>query len=171
MKTAILIVQLLTWHGAAVGCQMASGGDPGFLGLHLGMKASAAMRHEGKDPDAFRRINAHSGERVFSDTLLLTSCKMAMRRSLGFDSVERLTAIGLTYKTTPGRIQEARDCAYRWLSKRYGPATAETIRDSTKQEVWKLGPAQITLEAKGYNPTDYFVLIYYYKEISPAKQP
>src|SRR5665213_365430 len=169
MLIAILILQLLTGGGhraehyhAASERKLAAIEDPGFLGFRLGMKAAAALRHEGKDPRALNRVKVHAGQRVISDTMALASCKMPMRRSLGFDSAGLLTAVGLTYQTTPELVSTARDCAYHWLSKLYGPAT-ETVRDSTKQEVWKFGPAQITLEARGYNARDYFVLIYYYK--------
>ncbi len=181
MIIAILIVQLLAGHGFAAGCKSLAGNKslagykspasdaPEFLGFRLGMRAAAALRHEGKNPDIFERVKSHSGQRVISDTIPLTSCKLPMRRSLGFDSTGSLTAVGLIYKTTPERINAARACAYRWLSNIYGPATGETIRDSTKQNVWKLGPAQITLEARGYNARDYFVLIYYYKRSSAKK--
>ena len=158
MLTIILILQLLTGSG-----HHAKTGDPGFLGFHLGMKAPAALRQEGKNPGALEHVKAHSGQRVISDTVPVTDCKLTMRRSLGFDSAGMLTAVGLTYKTTPDRIKEARDCAYQWLSNTYGHSTDEAVRDSTKQVVWKLGSAQITLEAKGYNEKDFFVLIYYYK--------
>lgn len=177
MLTIILIVQLLAGSGfvarnahvAEHGSipskhRLAKAGDPGFMGFRLGMKAAAALRHEGKNANAFDRMKTHSGQRVFSDTVPLTFCKLPMRRSLGFDSTGLLTAVGLSYKTTPDSIKETRDCAYEWLSDTYGPASEEVIRDSTRQDVWKLGPAEITLEAKGYNVRDYFVLIYYYKQ-------
>ncbi|HET6401166.1 MAG TPA: hypothetical protein VFH95_07175 [Candidatus Kapabacteria bacterium] len=171
MITAILIVQMLVSQGFAANCKTLPGEDPGFLGFRLGMRASAALRHEGKKTDVLDRLKSHSGQRVISDTIPLTSCKLPMRRSLGFDSTGTLTAVGITYKTTPDRIQDARDCAYKWLSNMYGPATDEAIRDSTKQEVWKFGPAQLTLEARGYNARDYFVLIYYYKGDLSEKTP
>src|ERR1019366_6240234 len=103
------------------------------------MKAAAALRHEGKNPNAFDHVKTHSGQRVFSDTVPLTFCKLPMRRSLGFDSTGLLTAVGLTYKTTSDSIKGARDCAYEWLSDTYGPASDEIIRDSARLDIWKLG--------------------------------
>jgi hypothetical protein len=177
MLTFILIVQLLAGagpltgsrsmakHGSAVSEHtLVSAGDPGFMGFRIGMKAATALRHEGKSPNLLDHLKSHSGQRVVSDTVPLTFCKLPMRRSLGFDSTGLLSAVGLTYKTNSDSIKAARDCAYEWLSNTYGPASEEVIRDSTRQDVWKLGPSEITLEAKGYNARDYFVLIYYYKQ-------
>jgi hypothetical protein len=166
MLTAIFILHLLAGFGHEAERGFAKNEVPGFMGFRLGMKASVALRHEGKNPKALDRIKPHLGQRVISDTVPVTACKLPMRRSLGFDSASMLTAVGLTYKTTPEHITDARDCAHQWLVAAYGAPTGEAMRDSTKQEVWTLGPARITLEAKAYNARDYFVLMYYYYESS-----
>jgi hypothetical protein len=138
--------------------------QPGFLGLRVGMKAATALAITDKKPDALEQVKPHSGQRVLSDVLSLTDCELSMHRSLGFDSSGTLTAVGLTYKTIPDRGDDARDCAFQWLKKTYGPPTSEPITDSVKQEVWQYAGVKLTLEAKQYNPHDVFVLIYYYKE-------
>jgi hypothetical protein len=137
--------------------------QPGFLGLRVGMKAATALGIVDKSLDAFQHLKPHSGQRVISDEVTFSDCELSMKRSLGFDSTNTLTAIGLTYKTIPQRIDEARDCAFQWLKKTYGPPTLET-QDSVKQEVWQYDGVKLTLEAKQYNPHDVFVLIYYYKD-------
>ena len=137
--------------------------QPGFLGLRVGMNAASALPIIGKKPDALERMKAHSGQRVITDELSCTDCELSMQRSLGFDSTNTLTAIGLTYKTIPERITDARDCAFKWLKKTYGPPTSET-EDSVRQEVWQYDGVKLTLEDKQYNPHDVFVLIYYYKD-------
>ncbi len=138
--------------------------QPGFLGLKVGMKATDALPVIGKNPDMLERVKAHDGQRVVSDFLPISDCELTMRRSLGFDSSETLTAIGLTYKTTPDRIEDARDCAFQWLTKMYGPPMTVAHVDSVTQEVWHYDEVKLTLEARQYNSHDVFVLIYYYKE-------
>ncbi len=137
--------------------------QPGFLGLRVGMKAATALPIVNKQTDALVHVKFHSGQRVISDNVTFSDCELSMKRSLGFDSMNTLTAIGLTYKTTPERIVDARDCAFQWLKKSYGPPTSET-EDTVKQEVWQYDGVKLTLEAKQYNSNDVFVLIYYYKE-------
>jgi hypothetical protein len=136
--------------------------QPGFLGLLVGMKSTSALLIISKHADALAHVKVHSGQRVISDTIPFSDCELSMKRSLGFDSTNTLTAIGLTYKTTPDRIDVARDCAFKWLTKSYGKPTAET-EDSVKQAIWQYDGVKLTLEAKQYNPHDAFVLIYYYK--------
>jgi hypothetical protein len=136
--------------------------QPGFMGLLVGMKAASALPIVSKNPDALAHVKMHSGQRVISDTVPISDCELLMKRSLGFDSTNTLTAIGLSYKTTPERMGDARDCAFKWLTKTYGKPTSET-QDSVKQEVWQYDGVKLTLEAKQYNPHDAFVLIYYYK--------
>ena len=138
--------------------------QPGFLGLRVGMKAATALAIADKKLDALQHSKPHAGQRVISDILSLTDCELPMHRSLGFDSTGTLTAVGLTYETFPDRIADARDCAFKWLKKTYGPPTAETVTNDVKQEVWQYDGVKLTLEAKQYNPHDVFVLIYYYKE-------
>jgi hypothetical protein len=137
--------------------------QPGFLGLLVGMKSTSALMIISKNSDALVHVKVHSGQRVISDTIPFSDCELPMKRSLGFDSTNTLTAVGLTYKTTPNRIDAARDCAFKWLKKSYGKPTAE-IQDTVKQEVWQYDGVKLTLEAKQYNPHDAFVLIYYYKD-------
>lgn len=135
-----------------------------FFGFKIGMPAAAALKIAGKNPHTLESVPLREGQRVLSDTISIASCGLAMRRSLGFDSSGKLSAVGFTYKTIPEDIDSTRECAYQWLAKTYGPPTTESVRDSTKQEVWRLGREdQITLEARAYNSHDYFVLIYYYK--------
>jgi hypothetical protein len=164
----ILLAALLLAGCCRSGEAFAGNRQPAFMGFRIGMKAPEALRQEGKNPNELKHVKSHYGQRVISDTVPVTGCKLPMLRSLGFDSAGTLTAVGLTYKTTPEHIQSAHDCAREWLVATYGTPTGEALRDSTKQEVWKLGTAQITLEAKSYNPKDYFVLIYYYDESSEA---
>ncbi len=137
--------------------------QPGFLGLLIGMKSASALLVVSKNANALAHVKSHSGQRVISDTIPFSDCELSMKRSLGFDSTGTLTAVGLTYKTIPDRIDDARDCAFHWLKKTYGPPTSET-QDSVKQEVWQFDGVKLTLEAKQYNPHDVFVLIYYYKD-------
>jgi hypothetical protein len=137
--------------------------QPGFLGLLVGMKAASALPIISKNADAFTLAKIHSGQRVISDTLPISDCELLMKRSLGFDSTGTLTAVGLTYKTIPERMNDARNCAFQWLTKTYGPPTSESIADSVKQEAWQYDGVKLTLEAKQYNPRDVFILIYYYK--------
>ncbi len=136
--------------------------QPGFLGLLVGMKAASALPIVSKNADALARVKIHSGQRVISDTLPISDCELSMKRSLGFDSTGTLTAVGLTYKTIPERMNDARDCAFHWLTKTFGTPTSE-IQDTVIQEVWQYDGVKLTLEAKQYNPRDVFILIYYYK--------
>ncbi len=145
-----------------------SGVEKPFMGLQLGMPAREALKLTGRAPDVLTQVRVRDGKRIITDTVPLTFCKLPMRRSLGFDSLGTLTAIGITYKTTPDKIKSARDCAFQWLTSMFGSSDEEQIHDNTKQEIWHLGAAQLTMEAKGYNENDYFVLIYYYK---PNERP
>ena len=163
---AILVLQILAGPNVHI---HATTQDPGFLGFKLGMPARAALHAARKNPYALDHVKSHGGQRVLSDTVAITDCNLAFRRSLGFDDHGKLTAVGFMYKTTPERVDSARACAYRWLKHIYGTPTDERMRADTKQEVWNFGNARITLESKGYNPRDYFVLIYYY-EASMEKQ-
>ncbi len=159
MVAALALCQLLTAL-----CLALPNKPPEFLGFRIGMPARVALSVAGKNSHALDRVPPHDGQRVVSDTVPVTSCMLAMRRTLGFDSAGKLTAVGFTYKATPDKIYTAQGCVYQWLSKLYGPPTGKAMRDTTQQDVWKLGSSlQVTLEVRGYNPHDYFVLIYYYK--------
>jgi hypothetical protein len=137
--------------------------QPGFLGLLVGMKTPSALLIVSKNADALAHVKMRSGQRIISDTIPISDCELSMKRSLGFDSTNTLTAVGLTYKTTPDHIADARDCAFQWLQKKYGHPTFESVTDSITQEIWQYDGVKLTLEAKQYNPHDVFVLIYYYK--------
>jgi hypothetical protein len=140
-----------------------------LFGLTLGMKRHDALHLLHKPGNALKSIPFHSGRQILTDTIPLTFCKIPYRRSVGFDTTGKLTAVGLTYETTPDQIQKAHDCALEWLTNTLGPATREDTEDSVTHDIWILGPAKLTLEAKGYNSHDFFVLIYYYsaKEALP----
>lgn len=142
-----------------------------FFGFKIGMPAAAALKLSGKNPHALDALPLREGQRVLSDTVAIASCDLPVRRSLGFDSTNRLTAIGYTYKTTPEAIETLRECAYQWLVKSFGPPTEEAVRDSTSQEVWRLGQHdEITFETRAYNSHDVFLLIYYFRA-APARLP
>ena len=132
-----------------------------FLGLNLGMARQDALHILHKPASALRTVRS-SGEQIVTDTIVVPSCSLSLRRSVGFDSAGKLRAIGLTFKTTVDQIQQSRDCALNWLTQTFGPSGTLIQPDSTVQNVWQLGSASLTLEAKQYNPHDYFVLIYYY---------
>ena len=136
---------------------------PPFMGFLLGMKASNALAIVGKSADALNGVKYHNGQRILSDTVSVGECKIAMRRSLGFDSSASLLAVGLTYKTTPENVEDARLCVYRWLKSLYGSPNEEPTENSGKQDIWRFGDTKLTLESKGYTDLDFFVLIYYYK--------
>jgi hypothetical protein len=137
--------------------------QPGFLGLSIGMKAQDAFRVASEPLDALQKVKPYSGHKVVSDTLPITRCSLGMRRSLAFDSTEVLTAIGLTYKTDANHIERAGHCALDWLKETYGEPMGTALRDSAIQVVWKYNGVLLTFETRNYNPNDYFVLIYYYK--------
>ncbi len=156
MALTFLIAFAVTFFGNSVT-------PPDFLGLRVGMNAATALTVIHRNGDAIKHVKDRSGQRVITDTLTVSGCELAMKRSLGFDSTNTLTAIGLTYKTTPDRMEDARDCAFQWLKKIYGPPSSETTTDNIKQELWQYEGAKLSLEAKKYNSHDVFVLIYYYK--------
>ena len=141
----------------------------GLFGLTLGMKRHDALLILHKPGNALKNIPFHLGRQIFADTIPITFCNLLFRRSIGFDTTGKLTAIGLTYQTTPGQIKKARDCTLQWLTNTFGPAAREDTKDNVTHDVWMLGPAKLTLEAKAYNSHDSFVLIYYYsaKETLP----
>jgi hypothetical protein len=165
-RRAVLLLVLLLPLGAASPTMLRA--QSSFFGLSIGMSSHEALAKLRKPIDALEHIKAHGGQRVLTDTCPLTFCKLAIRRSLGFDTTDRLKGIGLTYKTTEDDIKEARDCAFTWLSNTYGPPSAEESVGGNTKEVWHLGKARLTLEAKNYNPRDYFVLIYYYSDYSAS---
>jgi hypothetical protein len=138
-----------------------------FLGLNLGMTRESALKVLHKPASALRTVQP-SQEQIVTDTFTIPSCTLPLRRSVGFDTSGKLRAVGLTYKTTADHIQHSHDCILKWLTQLYGPTGKRMKPDSTLEEVWQLGSACLTLEAKQYNPHDYFVLIYYYssKEFS-----
>ena len=169
MKRAMLVV-LFGFLAASAHSQTAEGGPasvgahaPALFGLTLGMKAPQVLEILGKPRNALDRVKLHDGQRIISDTVVVGDCKMAMRRSFGFDSSGALLAIGLTYKTAPELVEDDRLCAYRWLKDTFGEANQDAAQNEARQDVWLFGSTKLTLESKGYNPLDFFVLIYYYK--------
>lgn len=133
-----------------------------FLGLTIGMPQNQALKVMAKPSNALEPLRWIAGRRILDDTIPFADCALSMRRSVGFDSSNAVQVIGLTYKTTPKRIDAARDCAYRWLVATYGsPADSDTTGGTLVQS-WLVGNARLTLEAKGYTQQDYFLLIYFY---------
>jgi hypothetical protein len=153
---ACFLVSLLSFIAPSVRAQN------GLFGLTLGMSRQQALRVLGKPLNSLDDAPYRGGQQMLTDTVPFSFCKLLMRRSVGFDSTYGLKAIGLSYKTIADNVQQSRDCAFQWLTNEFGHASQEYQEDGVTHDVWLLGPAKLTLEAKNYNPHDYFVLIYYY---------
>jgi hypothetical protein len=164
-KAAFLLVLLLPLGAASPSMLRA---QSTFFGLSVGMSSHEALTKLRKPADALENVKPHGGKRILTDTCPLTFCKLPIRRSIGFDTTDRLKGIGLTYKTSADFVKEARDCAFTWLSNTYGPPSSEEKDGGATRDVWHLGKARLTLESKNYNPKDFFVLIYYYSDYSAA---
>ena len=110
--------------------------QPGFLGLRVGMKAANALPIVNKKPDALAHVKSHTGQRVITDTLMISDCRTSDEAfpRLRFDYFP-LTAIGLTYKTIPERIADAHDCAFKWLTKNVWPANFRNSRHCETRSV------------------------------------
>jgi hypothetical protein len=133
-----------------------------FLDLKLGMKAEEALPTIQHSCGDFMRLPFIGGKRIVSDTVMLPFCVIPVRRSVGFDSASKLAVIGVTHQATRNDVDYKQHCMFEWLKDLYGMPVDSVIHEQSTKYRWYVGKAQITFEAKGYNDTDFFLLLYYY---------
>jgi hypothetical protein len=138
-------------------------GHSHIFGVELGMRSEEALDILHKPRTAIAGLPYLSGQKILDDTIVLTPCNIPFRRSFGFDSSDRLAAIGLTHKTTLEKMLTERQCAMTWLVGQFGKPTAERVRDSVSVSLWNVASGELSLEAKPYGP-EAFVLIYVYED-------
>lgn len=136
--------------------------EAGFTGVQLGMPADAALKKLKRPSNFLASLPWIAGKRIVVDTMKLTDCALEMRRSVGFDSTNAVAVIGLTHKTTPDQVDSTQKCALRWLRGLFGTPTSVEQDDASKIYVWADATSKLTLEAKGYNEHDFFLLIYWF---------
>jgi hypothetical protein len=133
------------------------------MGLRLGMSANDAFRITGMSVD-LSTYKVISGKRIVNDTIALADCGASFRRSIAFDSLQKLKVVGLTYRSDSSRIARVRDCTYDWLVGQYGsPVIDSTTEDTVDTYMWQAADAVITMDARPYNERHSFVLVYFYR--------
>ena len=140
------------------------------MGLRLGMSANDAFRITGKSVD-LSTYKVISGKRIVNDTIALADCGASFRRSIAFDSSQKLKVIGLTYRSDSARIAKVKDCTFDWLVAQYGkPEIDSTTEDTVDTYVWQAADAVITMDSRPYNERHSFVLVYFFRREMVAKK-
>jgi len=135
-----------------------------FLQLQLGMPAGDVFRVLNKPDNSLEKIPLINNKRILIDTLMLDSCSVKMRRSFGFDATNILTVVGFTYKGSPEDVDSKKECVLNWVKKELGNPRQTEVKDDVTIYKWNFQDgANLSLESKGYNEKDHFILMYYYK--------
>ncbi len=136
--------------------------ESAFLDLKIGMDGERALSILQRPMDLLTNAPLIAGKRIINDTLAFGNCNIPMRRSIALDSGNMLRVVGLTYRGTSEDISGKEACALSWLTNKYGPPTGTDTLAEVPIYKWVMGSTQLTLETKGYNEKDFFILIYYY---------
>jgi hypothetical protein len=132
-----------------------------FMGLRLGMPASEAFEVTGRDVD-LSSFPVISGKRIVNDTIPIGDCGAYFRRSIAFDTLQRLKVVGLTHRTHPAKVEAVKECVLNWLTKEYGDPEIDSLtNDTVDMYVWRSADAMITMDSRPYNERHSFVLVYY----------
>jgi hypothetical protein len=133
------------------------------MGLRLGMSANDAFRITGKSVD-LSTYKVISGKRIVNDTIAIAECGARFRRSIAFDSLQKLKVVGLTYRSDSAKIAKVKDCTYEWLVGQYGKPEIDSVtEDTVDMYIWRAADAVITMDARPYNERHSFVLVYFYR--------
>ncbi len=133
------------------------------MGLRLGMSANEAFEVTGKFVD-LSRLKVIGGKRIVNDTVGLPDCGAAFRRSIAFDSLQKLKVVGLTYRSDSATIVDVKECTLGWLQDHYGrPEIDSTTNDTVNTYIWRAADAMITMDTRPYNERHSFVLVYFFR--------
>jgi hypothetical protein len=132
-----------------------------FWNLHLGMPAQEVLALTGHSVSELAARPIVSGRRILNDTVAWTACNLPVRRSLAFDTLERLDVIGITYRTRPEHTRELTQCMLGTLEDEYGKQSCDSLGMSVVHR-WVVDASTIEFEAKAYNDQDTFLMVYMY---------
>jgi hypothetical protein len=140
------------------------------MGLRLGMSANDAFKITGKNVD-LSKYKVIGGKRIVNDTFSLADCGAHFRRSIGFDSLQKLKVVGLTYRSDSAEIAKVRECTLNWLQASYGqPSIDSTTNDTVDTYIWRAADAMITMDSRPYNERHSFVLVYFFRREMVARK-
>lgn len=141
-----------------------------FMGLRLGMSASDAFKITGKHVD-LASYKVIGGKKIVNDTIALGDCGAYFRRSIAFDTLQRLKVVGLTYRDNPVDIEDVRTCTLNWLEKKYGTPEIDSLtNDTVDTYIWRAEDAMITMDSRPYNERHSFVLVYFFRREMVARK-
>lgn len=133
-----------------------------FMGLKLGMSPNETFEITGREVD-ISRYPVISGKRIVSDTIPIGECSAYFRRSIAFDTLQRLKVIGLTHRTHPAKVEAVKACMLKWLTADYGEPEIDSLtNDTVDMYVWRTADAVVTMDSRPYNERHSFVLVYFY---------
>lgn len=140
------------------------------MGLRLGMSPSEAFKVTGKQVD-LSNYKVIAGKRIVNDTIALGDCGSYFRRSIAFDTLQRLKVVGLTYRDNPVDIEGVRTCTLNWLEKTYGTPEIDSLsNDTVDTYIWRSADAMITMDSRPYNERHSFVLVYFFRREMVARK-
>ena len=131
------------------------------MGFRLGMPSSEVLPILGRTVD-LDKTPLISGKKILNDTIPFPECNKPFRRSVGFNSDHKLTAVGLTHKSDSANAAQLGECVLGYLSTEFG-TPIEEMPDSITVYTWKFKDALITMDIKPYNERDWIVLVYYFE--------
>jgi hypothetical protein len=134
-----------------------------FMGLRLGMTSKEAFKVTGKKVD-LTGYKVIGGKKIVNDTIGIGECNAYFRRSIAFDSLQRLKVVGLTYRSGPNDIEDVKTCTLNWLEKKYGKPEIDSLtNDTVDTYIWREADATITMDSRPYNERHSFVLVYFFR--------
>ena len=140
------------------------------MDLRLGMSPLEAEAVTGKSIQ-LAHLKAIKGKKIVNDTIALSECATEFRRSIAFDSLQRLSVIGLTHRTNAKQAEVVKECMEAWLTTIYGiPSIDSVTNDTVQMQIWRTGDTMITMDARPYNERHSFVSIYYFRRELTARK-
>jgi hypothetical protein len=134
-----------------------------FMGLRLGMSPDEAFKVTGKQVD-LSTYKVIGGKRIVNDTIEISDCNAYFRRSIAFDSLQRLKVVGLTFRSNPVGIEDVRTCTLSWLEQKYGKPEIDSLtNDTVDTYIWQKADATITMDSRPYNERHSFVMVYFFR--------
>lgn len=131
--------------------------------MRIGMSAKEAFKITGRSVD-LSTYKVIGGKRIVNDTIELSNCGVRFRRSMAFDSSQRLKVVGLTYRSDSTENVRVRNCTLGWLQATYGRPEIDSItNDTVDTYIWRADDAMITMDARPYNERHSFVLVYFFR--------
>jgi hypothetical protein len=141
-----------------------------FMGLRLGMSAKEAFKVTGKALD-LSTYKVIAGKQIVNDTIEVGDCDAYFRRSIAFDSLQRLKVVGLTYRTNPIDVEDVRKCTLGWLEMQYGTPEIDSLtNDTVDTYIWRADDAMITMDSRPYNERHSFVMVYFFRREMVARK-